>query len=115
MSASIPTYHELMGELGEQLQERGGLGLMLLDLSSLAAIELEYGSAAFAEVRAGAFTLSPMVGYHLFDGALNLEDSEAFGLILGYNFTKNWALEFDARFMPTTADERHGQDVDTLI
>ncbi|MGE0456221.1 MAG: EAL domain-containing protein [Vicinamibacteria bacterium] len=52
MSAPIPTYHELMGELGPQLEERGGLGLMLVDLTSLAAIELEYGSAAFAEVRA---------------------------------------------------------------
>jgi len=72
-------------------------------------------TAAFAEVRAGAFTLAPMVGYHVFDGGLDLEDSKAFGLALGYNFTNRWALEFDARFVPTEVDARHGPDVDTLI
>jgi len=72
-------------------------------------------ATAFAGVRAGAFTVTPMVGYHLFDGALELKDSKAYGLAVGYNVTKNWAIELDARFVPTEADVTDGPDVDTLI
>lgn len=72
-------------------------------------------TAALANVRAGDFTVAPMIGYHGFDGALELKNSEAYGLALGYNLTKNWALELDARFAPTEADVTGGPDVDVWV
>lgn len=72
-------------------------------------------TAALAYVRAGDFSLTPMIGYHGFDGALDLKNSEAFGLAVGYSLTKNWAIEFDARFVPTEVDLQGGPDVDTWI
>lgn len=72
-------------------------------------------TAALAYVRAGDFSITPMVGYHGFDGALELKNSEAFGLAVGYSLTKNWAIEVDARFVPTEVDMTGGPDVDTWI
>jgi len=57
VSESIPTYHEQLGELSSQLAERGSLGLIVLDASSLAGIEYEYGTAAYDEVRERCFKL----------------------------------------------------------
>ena len=41
----------------------------------------------------GAFTLSPMLGGHIFEGNQPLESTNIWGLGLGYNFTENWAIE----------------------
>lgn len=88
----------------------------LLKIIVLAACLLAVTAAvAFANVRAGDVSVTPMVGYLGFDGALDLKDSEAFGLAVGYSLTKNWALEFDGRFAPTEADMKGGPDVDTWI
>ena len=57
MSEPIGTYHEQLGELSNQLAERGSLGLIVLDASSLASIEYEYGTAAYDEVRERCFKL----------------------------------------------------------
>ncbi len=51
MSEPIKPYHDQLTELGAQLAERGSLAIVLLDASALGAIELEYGSDAFEEVR----------------------------------------------------------------
>jgi EAL domain-containing protein (putative c-di-GMP-specific phosphodiesterase class I) len=52
MSASeIKPYHEALNQLSADLQERGSLGVVLLDCSSFEPIEEEYGSDAFQEVR----------------------------------------------------------------
>jgi len=48
---AIKPYHEVLGQLSADLQERGSLGVVLLDCSSFEAIEEEYGSDAFQEVR----------------------------------------------------------------
>lgn len=71
-------------------------------------------ATASAEVRPGAFTLSPMVGYQGFDSNLNLDNSAAYGLGLGYNLTRNWAVELDTRYAPTEVDTAGGADVDML-
>jgi EAL domain-containing protein (putative c-di-GMP-specific phosphodiesterase class I) len=47
----LKPYHEMLPELETQLRERGSLGLVLLDASNFASIELEYGRDAFEEVR----------------------------------------------------------------
>ncbi len=50
-------------------------------------------TVAVAENRANAFTVSPMFGTQLFDDGEGFEDSEFYGLNLGYNVTKNWSAE----------------------
>jgi EAL domain-containing protein (putative c-di-GMP-specific phosphodiesterase class I) len=46
----IPTYHERVDQLTEQLREHGHLGLLLIDASELAQVEHDYGSRAFEQV-----------------------------------------------------------------
>jgi EAL domain-containing protein (putative c-di-GMP-specific phosphodiesterase class I) len=46
----IPTYHERLEQLTEQLREHGHLGLLLIDASELAQVEHDYGSRAFEQV-----------------------------------------------------------------
>ncbi len=57
MSQPPPTYHERIAELAAQLAERGSLGLLVIDATSLARIEYEYGSEAYEEVRGRIFKL----------------------------------------------------------
>lgn len=61
-------------------------------------------SPALAGQREGAFTLSPMVGYHVFEGDQRTDNAASYGLAAGYNLTKNWAIEFDLRYTPTETD-----------
>ena len=62
-----------------------------------------------------AWTISPMAGYHVFDGSLDLEDQFSIGLAVGYNLTPNWALEADVRFTPTQTDFSGGGNVDVNV
>jgi EAL domain-containing protein (putative c-di-GMP-specific phosphodiesterase class I) len=48
--SDIPTYHERLGHLIEQLRDEGHLGLILIDASELAQVEHDYGSTAFHQV-----------------------------------------------------------------
>jgi EAL domain-containing protein (putative c-di-GMP-specific phosphodiesterase class I)/GGDEF domain-containing protein len=48
--SEIPTYHEQLGQLTDQLREHGHLGLVLIDASELAQVEHDYGSQAFEQV-----------------------------------------------------------------
>jgi EAL domain-containing protein (putative c-di-GMP-specific phosphodiesterase class I) len=48
--SEIPTYHERLRELTDQLREVGHLGLILIDASELAQVEHDYGSRAFEQV-----------------------------------------------------------------
>ena len=50
MYLEIPTYHERLDRLTEQLREHGHLGLVLIDASELAQVEHDYGSEAFKQV-----------------------------------------------------------------
>jgi EAL domain-containing protein (putative c-di-GMP-specific phosphodiesterase class I) len=50
-TSEIKPYHDVLQQLSADLQERGSLGVVLLDCSSFEAIEEEYGSDAFQEVR----------------------------------------------------------------
>ena len=78
------------------------------------AVVLLFAAPALAEVRTGAFTLSPMAGYQGFDGDLELDDGAAYGVAVGYTASKNWALELDLRYVPTEADMSGGPDVNVL-
>lgn len=71
--------------------------------------------SALAGQREGAFTLSPMVGYHVFEGDQRTDNSISYGLAMGYNLTKNWGFEFDFTYTPTETTPKTGQrgmDVD---
>jgi len=48
--SEIPTYHERLDQLTDQLREHGHLGLVLIDASELAQVEHDYGSRAFEQV-----------------------------------------------------------------
>ena len=50
MYSEIPTYHERLVHLTEQVREHGHLGLVLIDASELAQVEHDYGSRAFEQV-----------------------------------------------------------------
>jgi outer membrane beta-barrel protein len=62
-------------------------------------------SPAIAEVRGGAFTLSPFVGGYTFDGVQHRETNVAMGLGLGYNITGNWGLEGRFTWVPLQTTE----------
>lgn len=51
MSEPLPTYHERLPQLEQELAERGSLGVLVLDASCLAVIEDQYGAQAYEEVR----------------------------------------------------------------
>ena len=57
MSEPIVTYQEALQELSAQLAERGSLGVVVIDASSLSAVEYEYGSEAYDDVRHRIFVL----------------------------------------------------------
>lgn len=78
-------------------------------LFALAGMLLLAGPA-WAGQREGAFTLSPMVGYHVFEGDQRTDNHASLGLAIGYNLTKHWAFEADLRYTPTGTTPRTGQN-----
>ena len=50
-------YNDHLTEIGRELAERGSQGVMVLDASSMGAIETAYGSDAYEEVRQRLFTI----------------------------------------------------------
>jgi OOP family OmpA-OmpF porin len=81
----------------------------------IAGISLLLSGSAFAENRSAAFTLTPMAGYHMIDGGMDLDNDAAFGLALGYNINRNWGIETDLRYTPTQTDRSGGNDIDVDI
>ncbi len=57
MNDELPPYQEKVAELSAALVEHGALGLVVLDASAFTAIEDEYGSDAFEEVRRRTFKI----------------------------------------------------------
>ena len=58
-----------------------------------AAVICLFTAPLHAEQRAGAVTVSPMVGGYVFDNEQDLEKDVVLGLGLGYNFTEHWGAE----------------------
>ena len=81
----------------------------------ITAVLLLLVPSALAGQREGAFSLSPMVGYHVFEGDQNTDDSVSYGLAGGYNLTKNWTIEFALRYTPTETDFDTGTNYDVDI
>ena len=68
---------------------------------------------AAAENQSGAFTISPLLGGHIFEGNLSLETSSFWGVGLGYNLTENWAVE--GVYTKTNADADDVSTTDTKV
>jgi len=77
---------------------------LIRNLFLLAVLILGLAVASYAGQRQGAFSVTPSIGYHIFDSAQKLDDAAAYGFSLGYNLTKNWSVELDARFTSTETD-----------
>ena len=56
-------------------------------------------STAQAEIRAGAFYLTPQVGGYVFEGNQNLDHSPTYGLGLGYALDRRWAGELTFNYI----------------
>lgn len=54
---------------------------------------LLWASAGLAEIKPGAFSLSPFIGGYTFDGVQHLETRPAYGARVGYDFTKHLGAE----------------------
>jgi OOP family OmpA-OmpF porin len=75
-----------------------------------------FSANALADNRQGAVTLTPMAGYHVIDGGMDLDNEAAFGLGLGYNISEHWGIEGDVRYTSTQTDIQgvSERDVDIL-
>src|SRR5262245_51419225 len=69
-----PTFREVLGEVGRALQEQGGLGAALVDLSALAQVERSFGSAAFQALRAQVDPVMDETRNHVREGDLLARD-----------------------------------------
>jgi hypothetical protein len=58
-------------------------GLTLTLLLLIVAGDLFTGYNALAESHPGAFTVTPLIGYHLIDGSSNIDSAAVYGLSLG--------------------------------
>lgn len=70
---------------------------------------------SLAGQQAEAFSVSPMLGYHVFEGDQNTDNEANFGLAIGYNINKRWAVELEARYTPTEIDLSGLDDSDLNI
>ena len=77
-------------------------------------LSLNFAGIGLCQDREGAFTLSPFIGGHLFEGDQNLEHKPTYGLGFGYNLDKNWGLEAVFNYGDTEFD-KGGGDVDTYL
>lgn len=71
-----------------------------------------FSFTADAEVKSGALTLTPMIGGHIFENNLSLEDSSFWGVGLGYNLTENWAFEGVYTLTDANADDATTTDTE---
>lgn len=60
---------------------------------TLAAATIISATAAFGGVKAGSFSVTPLVGGYIFDGGKELDSTLVLGARGGYNFTKNIGIE----------------------
>ncbi|AJE02261.1 outer membrane beta-barrel domain-containing protein [Geobacter pickeringii] len=81
-------------------------------LAGLCALTMAAGAtAAHAEVRSGAVSLSPFVGGYTFDGDQHLRTDPTFGLRGGYHLDQNWATELVFGYTPTKETQGQKQHV----
>lgn len=60
---------------------------------------------SMAANRAGAWSVTPFIGGYNFDSDEDIDDAVLYGMRMGYNFTKNWALEGVLTYADSERDE----------
>ena len=70
--------------------------------------------SSFAEIKPGAFSLSPFIGGYTFDGVQHLETAPVFGIRGGYDFTKNWGAEAVFDYAATESTMNNGRSANFL-
>jgi OOP family OmpA-OmpF porin len=65
------------------------------------ALLLAAVTAGYAEVKAGAFSVTPFIGGYTFEHNQDLKTSPVYGLRGGYHFTQNLGLEGFFHYVPT--------------
>jgi len=48
---------------------------------------------AISEIKPKSFSITPLIGQHIFDEDQHIENDTTIGLALGYNFTEHWGVE----------------------
>jgi OOP family OmpA-OmpF porin len=66
-----------------------------------AMLLIALSTPALAEIRPGAYSISPFVGGLWFEGNQDLEHKPLYGLRLGQDFTKNWGAELVLDYVST--------------
>jgi OOP family OmpA-OmpF porin len=61
-----------------------------------------------AEVKAGAFSVTPFIGGYTFEGNEDLKTAPVYGLRAGYQYTKNWGVEGFFSYIKTEDKSRAG-------
>ncbi|HOG17609.1 MAG TPA: outer membrane beta-barrel domain-containing protein [Syntrophales bacterium] len=73
---------------------------------ALIVVGIFFGAVSgFAEMRAGAYSISPYIGIYKFEGNLDLDSGPTYGVRLGYDFTKRFGLEADLGYVDTKYTE----------
>ena len=80
--------------------------VLLITLAWLTVVCLAGGASA--EMEAGTFTVSPMIGGYIFEGNQDIKNRPAFGLGFGYNFDRNWGTEAVFNYVNTKSDAGKG-------
>ena len=65
-------------------------------------------TAGYAQVKAGAFSVTPFIGGYTFEGNEDLKTAPVAGLRGGYNFTQNLGVEGFFNFVPTESKSLAG-------
>jgi len=79
------------------------------------AVFLCFAGGTSAEMRAGAVSLSPMIGGYLFEGNQDLDNDLTYGLGVGYNLTERWAVEAAFNYVDTEYDTGTRSDVEVSL
>ncbi|MDO9566799.1 MAG: outer membrane beta-barrel protein, partial [Candidatus Desulfaltia sp.] len=75
---------------------------------------LSFAGGASAEMRAGAASITPMIGGYVFDGEQNLDNALTYGLGIGYNLTERWGVEAAFNYINTDF-ETGGRDMNVSL
>jgi len=72
----------------------------------LFALVILLPQSALPGVKGGSFEITPFLGYNFFESSQNLKDNLIYGGRLGYNFTKNFALEGSLDFVNSGVNDK---------
>jgi OOP family OmpA-OmpF porin len=91
---------------------KGDLSMKKIHFVLAIMMLIAFNTPALAQIRPGAYSLSPFVGGFWFEGNQDLENKPVYGLRLGQDFTKNWGAEMVFDYVST---KYKAQDLNTNV